>query len=106
MFLSETLTEVSIGTGKDSKSLRGRVDGKRLAEYSWTNNSSTLERIAIRAKVLAGDRDLLPGFMRFTAQQGCYVEFGHRAIPVNPDDRGGAYPHDVVVVGFILFGDA
>jgi hypothetical protein len=106
MFLSDTVIEVSIGTLRSSKSLRGRIDGKRLVEYAWRNDSSKPERLGIRAKVLAGNIDLPPSLVRFTAEQGCYVEFGRRSAPVDPADRVGPYPRDVVVVGFIVFGDA
>jgi hypothetical protein len=105
MFLSDALVEVSIGTAKSSESVRGRVDGKRLVEYSWQNESSKPERIAIRATVLAGNRSLPPSVVRFTAEQSCYLEFGDRSTPVNRADRMGGYPRDVVVTGFILFGD-
>lgn len=92
-----------IRAGKPVKSLRGRFDAQRLAEYSWTNTSSTAERVLVRAKALAGDRELPPMKAQFLSEESEYVVFGRRSTPTEPASRRGSYPYEIVFVGFIIF---
>ncbi len=105
-FLGEAFIEVTVATKEQSKSLRGRFDGQRLAEFSLRNTSSDVQKVAIRATAVAEHRELASqeASVHYIANQGVYVGFGRRATPANASDRHGAYPFEAVVVAFILFG--
>ena len=105
MFTADEPMEITLAAGKILKSLRGRFDGQRLAEYSWHNAGDKPARVAVRAKALAGDRELPAARVQFLSEQNVYVGFGQRATPDTPADRRGGYPHEAVLVGFIVFGD-
>jgi hypothetical protein len=104
-FLSEQMVEVTVKSKERSQSERGRFDGKRLAELSWTNGSADAERIHVSARLLDGNRELPGGSVKFAAEQHLFVGFGERPKPVEQSARHGGYPHDAVFVGFIVFGD-
>ena len=103
-FLGEQMVEVTIRSKERTTSERGRFDGKRVAEFSWANNSSDPQRIQLTARVLDGNRELPWGSVKFAADQHLFVGFGQRPKPVEPSKRSGGYPHDAVFVGFIVFG--
>jgi hypothetical protein len=106
VFTADELVEMTLGAGKSVRSLRGRFNRQRLAEYSWRNTSSRPERVAIRAKALAGDRELPATKVQFLGEQNVYVGFGQRGTPDKLADRKGGYPYEAVFVGFIVFGEA
>jgi hypothetical protein len=105
VFTADELVEMTLATGKVIKSLRGRFDGHRLAEFSWRNTGSRPERVAIRARALVGDRDLPATKVQFLSEQNIYVGFGRRGTPDRLADRKGGYPYDAVFAGFIIFGE-
>jgi hypothetical protein len=102
-FLGDDVVEVTVASRRRSQSERGRFDGKRLAEFSWANSSDEAEPITLSAKTLIGNRDLLPGGIRFVAQEHLFVGFGQRAKPIELSRRHGGYPHDAAFLGFIVF---
>src|SRR4051794_31548811 len=51
--------EMVIAAGKAVKTLRGRFSTQRLTEYSFRNDGRSTETIRIRAKAMAGDRELV-----------------------------------------------
>lgn len=103
VFTGEDPVEFTILAGKAIKSIRGRFGAQRLAEYSWRNTSSRTERVAIRARAMAGDRELAAARVQFLSGQNVYVGFGRRPAPEKPDDRTGGYPYEALFVGFIVF---
>jgi predicted Zn-dependent protease with MMP-like domain len=105
VFLTDEPVEFTVGTAKENQTLRGRFDGRRLQEYSWRNTGTTPQRVAVRAKALAGERELEPSHVRFISEQHVYVAFGRRGVPDDPASRRGAYPFEAVFVGFITFGN-
>jgi len=104
-FLGEQMVEVTIRSKDHSKSERGRFDGKRVAELSWVNTSSSPQSIQLVAKVVDGNRELSWGSVKFAAEQHLFLGFGHRPKPVELSERHGGYPHDAVFVGFVVFAD-
>src|SRR5688572_4340974 len=102
-FFSDDLVEVTIGTLDQSRKVRGRFRGQRLAEFSWENSSSQVQLIAVQARAVAGMRELAPSNVRLTGNESLFVGFGHRPTPADPRERQGSYPHEAVFVGFILF---
>jgi hypothetical protein len=95
--------EMTIAAGKTLKSIRGRFGGQRLTEYSWRNTSGSMERVAIRTRAMAGDRELPAARVQFLSQQNIYVGFGQRSTPEQIKDRTGGYPFEALFVGFIVF---
>ena len=104
-FTADEPLEITLAADKTIKSLRGRFDGQRLAEYSWHNASGKPARVAVRAKALAGDRELIATKVQYLSEQNLYVAFGQRGTPDRLADRHGGYPYEAVLVGFIVFGD-
>ena len=100
-FVGDELVEVTLATRSDSKSARGRMEGKRLAEVSWHNRSSTVERVAVRGKSLVTAQDLPVADYAFFDATTPIVGLGTRARPAAPPDRFGAYPHQAVLFGFV-----
>jgi hypothetical protein len=105
VFTADEPVELTLVAGKSVRSLRGRFDRQRLTEYSWRNTSNRPERVGIRAKALAGDRELPASIVQFLGEQNAYVGFGQRGTPDKLADRKGGYPYEAVFVGFIIFGD-
>jgi hypothetical protein len=104
VFTADQPVEITVAAGKAVRSMRGRFGGQRLTEYSWRNTSSNKESVVIRAKAMAGDRELPPTLVQFLSGQNVYVGFGRRgAPPEKAEDRMGGYPFEVVFVGFIVF---
>ena len=101
MFFSDDLVDVSVADAKGEKTVRGRFAGRRLVEHAWKNETSQPQRLLLRAR--AGNRELPARNIRYTAGEGIFAGFGHRPLPASPRDREGAYPYEVVVVGFIIF---
>ena len=95
--------EITVAAGKATKTLRGRFGGQRMVEYSWRNTSRDTARVAIRARAMAGDRELAPMTVQYLSDQNIYVGFGHRPTPEKLDERIGGYPYEAVFVGFIVF---
>ena len=94
---------MTLATGRATKSIRGRFGGQRLVEYSWRNTSKSTEQVAIRARAMAGDRELPPAKVQFLSEQNVYVGFGRRSTPDKLNDRTGGYPYEALFVGFIVF---
>ena len=105
VFLSDDPVEFTVGAGKDVQTIRGKFDAQRLKEYSWRNNTGSQQRVAVRARALAGDRELPPSKVQFISEQHVYVAFGVRGTPAKPSDRYGSYPYEAVFVGFVTFGE-
>jgi hypothetical protein len=105
VFTADEPVEMTLVAGKSIKAIRGRFDNRRVAEYAWRNTNSRPERVLIRAKALARDRELPVTKVQFLSEQNVYVGFGRRAAPDKMADRKGGYPYDAVFVGFLLFGD-
>lgn len=103
VFTGEDPVEMTLAAGKAIKSIRGRFGGQRLVEYSWRNTSRSAEQVAIRARAMAGDRDLPPAKVQFLSEQNIYVGFGRRSTPDKLNDRTGGYPYEALFVGFIVF---
>ncbi len=103
VFTGEDPVEMTIAAGKAIKSIRGRFGGQRLVEYSWRNASGRAERVAIRARAMAGDRELPVAKVQFLSEQNVYVGFGRRSTPGKLNDRSGGYPYEALFVGFIVF---
>lgn len=103
VFTGEDPVEMTMAAGKSIKSLRGRFGGQRLVEYSWRNASARAERVAIRARAMAGDRELPAAKVQFLSEQNIYVGFGRRSTPAKLDDRSGGYPYEALFVGFVVF---
>ncbi len=103
VFPSDEPVEVAIAAGGSVQSLRGRFDGRRFGEYSWRNGSDETWQVAIRAKALAGERELPATRIQFHSQQNVFVGFGRPAMPVERENRRGGYPYEAVFVGFIVF---
>ena len=103
VFLSDEPIEFTVGTGGSPETIRGRFGGQRLAEYSWRNESDSAQRVAVRAKALASERELPSLRVQYLSEQHVSVAFGRRAIPERPADRRGSYPHEAVFIGFITF---
>ena len=104
VFLSDDPVEFTVGAGKDVQTIRGQFDAQRLKEYSWRNNTGSSQRVAVRARALAGDREFAPSKVQFISEQHVYVAFGIRGTPANAADRHGSYPYEAVFVGFVTFG--
>ena len=104
-FFSDDLIEVTVATAKDERRVRGRFKGQRLVEHSWTNGTSQAQRIAVKARAIAANRELPHRNVRYTAGESVIIGFGSRAVPADAQDREGAYPHEAVFVGFVVFGD-
>jgi hypothetical protein len=100
-FVGDELVEVTLATRSDSKAARGRMEGKRLAEVSWHNRSSTVERVAVRGKSLVTAQDLPVADYAFFDAATPIVGLGTRPRPAAPADRFGAYPHQAVLFGFV-----
>jgi hypothetical protein len=105
MFFSDDLVEIALATSKDSKSIRGRFDGKRLAEFSWSNESNATQRLAIRARAVGGDRELRSAEVCYRASGHTLIGFGMRSAPADTTERRGAYPFEALMLGFVLFGE-
>jgi hypothetical protein len=105
VFLTDEPLEFTIGTAKETRTLRGRFDGQRLQEYAWRNSARSQQQIAVRATALAGARELAPSGVHFISEQHVYVAFGRRGVPADTAARRGSYPFEAVFVGFIAFGD-
>ena len=103
VFTADEPVEVTIAAGKEIKTIRGHFEARRLTEYSWRNTGSSPQRVAIRAKAMAGDRELAASKVQFLAEQNIYVAFGRRATPDRPAERRGGYPFEAVFVGFFVF---
>ena len=103
VFTGDDPVEITMSAGKAIKSIRGRFGGQRLGEYSWRNTSRSTEQVAIRARAMAGDRELPPARVQFLSGQNVYVGFGHRSTPDKLNDRTGGYPYEALFVGFIVF---
>jgi len=103
VFTGEDPVEMTLAVGKAIKSIRGRFGGQRLVEYSWRNASRSAEQVAIRARAMAGDRELPPAKVQFLSEQNVYVGFGRRSTPDKLNDRVGGYPYEALFVGFIVF---
>jgi hypothetical protein len=103
VFTADEPVEIAVAAGKVIKTLRGRFGGQRMVEYSWRNTSRDTARVAIRARAMAGDRELAPMRVQYLSDQNIYVGFGHRSTPEKLDDRMGGYPYEAVFVGFIVF---
>ena len=103
VFTADEPVEITVAAGKAIKTLRGRFGGQRMVEYSWRNASRDTTRVAIRARAMAGDRELAPMRVQYLSDQNIYVGFGHRSIPEKLDERIGGYPYEAVFVGFIVF---
>jgi hypothetical protein len=92
-----------VGAGKDVQVVRGHYPAQRLKEYSWRNGSKASRRVAVRARALAGDRELPAAKVQFISQDHIYIAFGQRAMPENVADRQGSYPFEAVFLGFVTF---
>ena len=87
----------------------GRADAPRSVRcpadegYSWRNTTGTTKNVMVRARALAGDRELPPSKVEFISQDHLYVAFGRRGVPEKMADRHGSYPFEAVFVGFVTF---
>lgn len=104
-FLGNEPVEFTVAAGKNVQTIRGSFDGQRLHEYSWRNTTAARQRVAVRARTLAGDRELFPSKVQFISEHHLYVAFGQRGIPEKASDRHGSYPYHAVLVGFVTFGE-
>ena len=102
-FMVDQPVELTIKAGKTIETVRGRFDGKRLAQYSWRNTSSRSETVGVRAKALAGDRELPPMRLHFISTEGSFVGFGIRGTQADASDRRGGYPYEAVLFGLIVY---
>lgn len=103
-FFSEDLIEVTVATAKDERRVRGRFRRQRLVEHSWKNDTSQPQRIAVKARAVAANRELPARNVRYTTGESLIIGFGNRPVPVDGRNREGAYPHEAVFVGFVVFG--
>lgn len=104
VFAVDEPVEFTIAAGKEIKTIRGQFDVQRLKEYAWRNTSSGPARVGIRARAMAGDRELTAQLVQYLSEQNVYVGFGRRGTPDTLEDRKGVYPFYAVFVGFITFG--
>jgi hypothetical protein len=103
VFCTDEPVEFTVGVGEHTEVFRGRFGGQRLHEFTWRNTTGNEQRVAVRAKAVAGDRELPPSKVQFINEQHVYVAFGIRGTPEKPADRHGSYPYDAVFVGFVTF---
>jgi hypothetical protein len=103
-FLSDEPVEVTFGAGGTIRPIRGHVDATRMAEYAWKNAGSTVKTVIVRARAMAGDREL-GASVNFVAEGHIYFGFGRRGMPEAISDRVGSYPFEAVFVGFFLYGE-
>ncbi len=80
VFLGEDPVEFTVGAGKDVKTIRGQFDAQRLKEYSWRNNTGSQQRVAVRARALAGDRELPPTKWSSSASSTCTSPSAHEEL--------------------------
>ena len=104
-FLGEEMSEVTVASPRKPQTQRGRFDGKKLVEFSCANDANEVIHVAISARALNTQRDLSVTNARYVADQHLFIGFGHRPQPPDRQRRHGGYPHEAVLVGFILFGD-
>jgi len=104
-FLSDEPVELVFKAGNSIKTLRGRIAGTRMAEYSWENSSNDTRPVIIRARALAGDRELPSGLENFRSTEQIYIAFGRRGMPEAVGDRKGSYPYEAAFIGFFLYGE-
>jgi hypothetical protein len=104
VFMADEPIEITVGRGSSIKPYRGRFDEQQIVQYEWHNASNRPERVLIRAKALAGERELPPTRVEFLSRENVYVGFGRRAAPADELRRRGGYPFDAVFVGFFIFG--
>ena len=95
VFMADESLEVTLARGNSRKSYQGRFQGQRFAEHEWRNTGTRPERVLIRAKALAGERELPPTRVEFLSHENVYVGFGRRATPADSSQRRGGYPFDV-----------
>ena len=105
VFTGDTPMEMLLAAGSVVKSVRGQFGSQRMMEYSWRNGSGTVAQVGIRARVLAGERELPAARTEFLGERSLSVGFGRRATPDKLSDRKGGYPYEAAFVGFIVYGD-
>ena len=81
-----------LAAGKTVKSVRGQFGSHRMTEYSWRNTSGNPERVGIRARALAGDRELAAARTEFLGERSLLVGFGRCATPESSPIAEAATP--------------
>ena len=103
IFLTDEPIEFTVAVGKNVRTIRGQDDSQRLKESSWRNTSAKPMKAIVRAKALAGDRELPQSKIEYLSKDHVYVAFGTRGMPEKVSDRHGSYPAEAVFIGFMTF---
>src|ERR1700732_1953204 len=76
VFTGDMPMEMLLAAGSTVKSVRGQFGSHRMTEYSWRNSSGTVAQVGIRARVLAGERELPAARTEFLGERSLFVGFG------------------------------
>ena len=101
-FLGEKDIDIFVA-GRNTTTVSGRFDGKRLQEFQYANPKTIAQRVSITARRV-GEDDLL----RFTQFRDLgngspMVSFGVRPMPQEPEQRHGIYAYEAILTAYTVY---
>jgi hypothetical protein len=99
-FIGPNLVKVEFSLGNERAVLQGRAKGARFRDCVLSSSTERSQPLTLRATTIGDKRELVAAMVR-RWDDNLIVGFGQRSKPVEVTHREGAYPHDVVVLGFL-----
>lgn len=101
-FLGEKDIEIFVA-GRNTTTISGRFDGKRLQEFQYANPKEIAQRVSITARRVGEDN--LLGFAQFRdlGNGSPMVSFGVRPMPQEVDHRHGIYAYEAILTAYTVY---
>ena len=101
-FAGDREVEVFIA-GRNTTTVTGRFDGKRLQEFEYKNPKKLAQRVSITARRVGEDNLLTYTQFSFMGQGNPMVSYGVRALPQDMRHREGVYSYEAIVMAFTSY---
>jgi hypothetical protein len=101
-FLGEHEVDVFIA-GRNTATVTGRFDGKRLQEFEYQNPKKIAQRVSITARRVGEDNLLMYTQFAFMGNGNPMVSYGSRPLPQESTHREGVYSFEAIVMAFTSY---
>jgi hypothetical protein len=98
-FAGDRAVEVFIA-GRNTTTVTGRFDGKRLQEFEYKNPKKIAQRVSITARRVGEDNLLTYTQFAFMGDGNPMVSYGVRPLPQEATRRDGVYTYETIVMAF------
>jgi hypothetical protein len=90
-------------TGRNTTTIRGRFDGKRLQEFQYQNPKKIAQRVSITARRVGEDNLLTYTQFAFMGNGNPMIGFGFRPLPEALKQREGIYSYEAILMAFTSY---